>query len=218
MSTTGSITSAAPAPDGSTTALNSLSGNFSNFLGLLMTQLQNQDPTSPLDANQFTTELVQFSGVAQQITTNSSLTKLIQLTQGSEVLQSSALLGKQVQVAADHLSLQGGKAGIDFNATVAGPAQVVISDDKGNQVASATVAATVGANTWHWDGSTEAGGHAADGAYRVAVTTNDANGSATTLPYTVLGTATGVVTDGSVVQLQIGALTTPFSTVRSVGN
>ena len=64
-------------------ALTALSGNFGDFLKLLMTQLQHQDPTSPLDTNQFTSELVQFSAVEQQINTNTSLTKLIQLTQAS---------------------------------------------------------------------------------------------------------------------------------------
>ena len=49
-----------------TSALASLSNNFSDFLQLLMTQLQNQDPSSPMDSNQFTSELVQFSGVEQQ--------------------------------------------------------------------------------------------------------------------------------------------------------
>ena len=56
------------------TALTSLSSNFSNFLRMLMTQLQNQDPTSPMDANEFTRELVQFSSVEQQIATNTSMT------------------------------------------------------------------------------------------------------------------------------------------------
>ena len=55
-------------------ALATLSGNFQNFLQMLMTQLKNQDPTSPMDTNQFTTELVQFSSVEQQISTNSNLT------------------------------------------------------------------------------------------------------------------------------------------------
>jgi flagellar hook assembly protein FlgD len=62
------------APQTGSAALNSLSANFGDFLKLLMTQLQNQNPTSPLDTNQFTSELVQFSSVEQQINTNTSLT------------------------------------------------------------------------------------------------------------------------------------------------
>jgi len=44
-----------------------------------MTQLQHQDPSSPMDSNQFTTELVQFSSVEQQIGTNTNLAQLIRL-------------------------------------------------------------------------------------------------------------------------------------------
>ena len=76
---------------------------------MLMTQLQNQDPTSPMDTNQFTTELVQFSSVEQQINTNTSLTQLIQLTQAGEMMQASAMTGKQVTVTSDHVPLQNGK-------------------------------------------------------------------------------------------------------------
>ena len=90
-------------------ALNSLSSNFGDFLNLLMTQLQNQDPTSPMDTNQFTTELVEFSSVEQQINTNTSLTQLIQLTQGGEMMQASSMTGKQVTVSSDHVPLQNGK-------------------------------------------------------------------------------------------------------------
>ena len=70
-----------------------------------MTQLQNQDPTSPMDANSFTSELVEFSSVEQQINTNTSLTQLIQLTQASDVTQSAALLGKQVTVQSTRNSI-----------------------------------------------------------------------------------------------------------------
>src|SRR5258708_15264871 len=84
------------APDPNTSALSSLSSNFSDFLNLLMPQLKNQTPTSPMDANAFTSELVQFSGVEQQINMNTSLSQLIQLTQSADVTQSSAIIGKQV--------------------------------------------------------------------------------------------------------------------------
>ena len=102
---------AAPAEGG---ALSKLSGNFNDFLKLLMTQLQHQDPTSPMDTNAFTSQLVQFSSVEQQINTNTSLNKLIEATQGGSVLQASGMVGKTVQATSDHLALQGGKAGVGF--------------------------------------------------------------------------------------------------------
>ena len=79
-------------------ALQQLGSNFNDFLNLLMTQLKNQDPSSPMDTNQFTTELVQFTGVQQQVATNSSLSSLISLTQQGQLLQSSQLVGKQATV------------------------------------------------------------------------------------------------------------------------
>ena len=92
----------------SANALTSLSSNFTSFLGLLLTQLQNQDPSSPMDTNTFTSELVQFSSVEQQITTNSSLTSLIQATQGSEVIQATGVVGKSVTVDSSQIALQNG--------------------------------------------------------------------------------------------------------------
>src|ERR1700761_3115105 len=76
--------------------LNELSGNFDTFLTLLTTQLQNQDPMNPMDSNQFTQELVEFSGVEQQINTNSDLETLI--SQGTSAAGSAAVdyLGKTV--------------------------------------------------------------------------------------------------------------------------
>src|SRR5665213_3159407 len=85
--------SAASGAAAATNPLVALSSNFNDFLQMLMTQLQNQDPTSPMDTNAFTTELVQFSGVEQQINTNSSLTHLIQLTQAGETMQGTSMSG-----------------------------------------------------------------------------------------------------------------------------
>jgi flagellar basal-body rod modification protein FlgD len=56
-----------------------------------------------MDTNQFTTELVQFSSVEQQITTNSSLTQLIQMTQSGEILNSASLVGHQVEVTSNSI-------------------------------------------------------------------------------------------------------------------
>jgi len=200
------------------TALNSLSSNFGDFLNLLMTQLQNQDPTSPLDTNQFTTELVQFSSVEQQINTNTSLTQLIQLTQGGEVMQASARTGKQVTVSSDHMPLQNGTGTIKFTTPAAEPVGIAIYSDSGAKLADATLAAAKGQNSWTWNGKDNAGNAVADGSYKVAVVGGNADGSTSALPFSVVGTATGVLSQSTGMQLQLGALAVDFSKVQSVGN
>ena len=208
---------AAPVAAAKSSALGSLSGNFTDFLKLLMTQLQNQDPTSPLDTNQFTSQLVQYSSVEQQINTNSSLTQLIQLTQSGDLLQSSAMVGHRVSVVSDHMPLQNGTGSVQFTAPSAGTVAVAVYSNSGTKLANATIAAVKGANTWTWNGNDLSGNAVADGSYKVAVFGSDASGGAIALPFTVTGTATGVSSSGTALQLNFGAQSVDFNTVRSVG-
>jgi flagellar basal-body rod modification protein FlgD len=210
-SSTGSA-AAAPNP------LVALSSNFSDFLQMLMTQLKNQSPTSPMDTDQFTSELVQFSGVEQQINTNGSLTSLIQLTQAGETMQGSSMTGKQVTATSTQIAVQNGTGTLNFNDPTAGTVAIAITDSSGNQIYGTTVAATAGANSWSWNGQNNAGTQLPDGAYSAAVISENANGTTSTLPFTVTGTATGVESLSSGMQLEMGALTIPFSSVQSVGN
>jgi flagellar basal-body rod modification protein FlgD len=210
--------STAATPPAGSTALNSLSANFGDSLKLLMTQLQNQDPTSPLDTNQFTSELVQFSGVEQQINTNTSLTQLIQLTQAGEVMQASAMTGKRVTVSSDHVPLQNGKGTIQFDAPAAEPVAIAIYSDTGAKLRDATLMATKGSNTWTWDGSDGSGHTLPDGSYKVAVAGMSSDGTTSALPFSVVGMATSVQNQSNSIKLQLGALSVDFSKVQSVGN
>jgi flagellar basal-body rod modification protein FlgD len=215
-------TSPAAAPAAaSTTAPNSLaslSSNFSDFLNLLMTQLKNQDPSSPMDANSFTSELVEFSSVEQQINTNASLNTLIQLTQAGDVSQATAVVGKQVMVQSTQMPLQNGSGTLVFNANSPGPATITVKNAAGGTLQTATVNATQGQNVWTWNGMGLGGQTMPDGAYTVTVTNGASGAAATALPFTVVGTATGVSTANNVVNLQLGALSVPFANVVSVGS
>src|ERR1051325_236388 len=71
-----------------------LSSNFDTFLTLLTTQLQNQDPLQPMDSNQFTQQLVEFSQVEQQINSNQNLESLISLTKNQTSQSAVSYLGK----------------------------------------------------------------------------------------------------------------------------
>lgn len=207
-----------PTAAASASSLTGLSSNFSDFLGLLMTQLQNQDPTSPLDTNQFTSQLVQFSSVEQQIATNTSLTQLVQLTQNEALLQSSSMIGKSVVVASDHLPLQQGQGTLQYTATAAQPVSIQVLNSAGTVVRSVDVTSTAGTNTWTWDGKNDAGNSLPDGSYKVAVTSTAADGTSSALPFTVAGTVTGATSLNNAVQIQLGALSVGLGAVQRVGN
>lgn len=198
------------------TALTSLSSNFNNFLRMLMTQLQNQDPTSPMDTNEFTRELVQFSAVEQQIATNTSLTRLIELTQAGEVMQSAAMIGRHVTVESDTMPLQNGKGTLRFTAPAEQPVHITVLSEKGDTIAEHAITAKRGSNEFTWDGRDAVGKTAPDGAYRVAVQAIGVDGTPKALPFQVVGVASGVVTENNAVRLQLGSMSVPFSQVRSV--
>lgn len=208
-------TAAGAAPSTKTAALSSLTSNYNDFLKLLMTQLQHQDPTSPMDTNQFTSQLVQYSSVEQQINTNASLTQLIQLTQGGEILQSSSLVGKPVTVASDHVALQGGKGAVQFDTPTAQPVSIGVYSDAGAKLRDTSLTSQPGHNAWSWDGKDDQGNAVPDGSYRTIATTQ-LSGATHDLPFTVSGMATGVQKVGNALQVQLGALSVDLSAVQSV--
>ena len=198
-----------------TNALQQLGSNFNQFLTLLTTQLQNQDPTSPMDTNQFTQELVQFTGVQQAVATNTNLTQLINLQQGSEVLQSASVVGHKATVTAGQIALQNGNGQITFIAPVAEQVQVAIVDGNAKPVRNVSLEAQPGSNNWNWNGRDDSGNQLPDGAYGLAVETGNGT-TATSLQFSVVGTATGLVNGASGMQLDIGAVTVGLDKVQSI--
>jgi flagellar basal-body rod modification protein FlgD len=209
-------TAAAAATATGANALQQLGSNFNQFLTLLTTQLQNQDPTSPMDTNQFTEELVQFTGVQQSVATNTNLTQLIGLQQGADVLQSANVVGHKATVSAGQIALQNSVGEVTFAAPAAEQVQLAIVDSAGNPVRDVSIPAQAGANSWSWDGRDDNGNQVADGAYGVALETGASGGTASAVPFSVVGTATGLVNGASGMQLQLGALSVGLDKVQSI--
>lgn len=202
---------AAKATSGAAT-LTSLAGNFNDFLTLLTAQLKNQDPTSPLDTNQFTSQLVQFTSVAEQISTNSTLGQLLTSSVSQQLGQATNLVGQQVKFSGGDLPLQNGAATVDFQTTGAEQVQVAVTDANGNPVRTDTVSATSGSNTWKWDGTSDSGATAPNGTYTVAVTA-----SGVAVPFQSVGTVTGAQQVNQAVQLMFGTDAVGFDKIVSFG-
>lgn len=75
-----------------------------DFLKLLITQLQNQDPTSPMENTEFIAQMAQFSSLEQMTNMSTEFTKLANMLNSGEAV---SLLGKSVEVASGETSLSG---------------------------------------------------------------------------------------------------------------
>ena len=73
-----------------------------DFLTLMLAQLKNQDPTSPVDSNTFLTQLAQLSEVQGITSLNTSFSALSSSLSSSQALQASSLLGHQALVSQRH--------------------------------------------------------------------------------------------------------------------
>jgi len=159
------------------------------------------------------------TSVQQQVSTNSHLTQLIALTQGSQVLQSTALVGKTASVTSSNIALQNGSGELQFTTPKAEPIGIAITDASGKEVRTATLTSTSGANTWKWNGTNDSGQSVPDGSYAVSVMTPSASGTtATAVPFTVEGTVTGLVKSGTSTNLQLGATTVDIGALQSLVN
>ena len=214
--TSANAAAAASSTGTTASALSSLASNFTDFLSLLTTQLQNQDPTSPMDTDTFTSELVQFTSVQEQVNTNASLNSLISLTQDGQVTSASSIVGKQVDATSNRIPLQSGSGTVQFTGTAGEQVAIAITNSAGTDVKDALVTATAGSNTWTWNGEDNNGNSVANGSYNIAVLGQSNGGTQAAVPFTVLGTATGVTKSGSSVDLQMGTTSVDMSDVESL--
>jgi flagellar basal-body rod modification protein FlgD len=182
-----------PAAD-PTSSVPSFTSNFNTFLTLLTTQLQNQDPLSPLDTSQFTQQLVAFSGVEQQIQTNSNLTQLIQLQNTNEAIAAAPLVGQAIEYSSPTAPLANGSANFSYTLpSTASSVNLLVSDASGNVVFSSTGNTAAGAHDFSWNGQSSAGVQLPDGGqYTLSVVAADMSKNAMQATVTSFGTVDGV--------------------------
>ena len=164
------VSSSTPATADTSNSMKQLSGNFSTFLTLLTTQLKNQDPTSPMDSNAFTQQLVMYSQVEQQIATNTNLKTLI--GQGTTQIGSyaTAYLGKAVSITNGNAALNNGAASWTYSlGTSAAATALTVTNASGRIVYTGAGETASGNHQFNWNGKDNSGNPLPDGTYTLAV-------------------------------------------------
>ena len=190
------------------------------FLKLFIAQLQHQDPLSPLEPDQLTAQLAQFSQLEQLTGVNERLDKLAGQSKDSGGAALLNLLGKRVSFDGSTLVVQGGKTPT-VRYTVPESADKVTATVRSSDGTAVRVvdlgAQGTGQHTFAFDGKGALGTVLPDGSYRLEIAASK-KGQTTPTSFSLLTEATvdGVDLTADPPALLVGGNTISFDQVRQV--
>jgi len=196
-----------------------------DFLKLLTTQLQHQDPLSPEDPKDFVAQLSQFSSLEQLINLNTTMgnlgTSLTNLQSSQQMSQGLSLLGKEVTAQGNVFSVSSGEIG-DTSYILNGAASSVkasIYDSSGKLVRTIDLGGqATGEHQISWDGKDNSGNKVADGTYSFQISALDSKGNTVSAASLVTGTVEAVLQDSGTVYLKVNGRLTTLDNIISVDN
>ena len=176
------------------------------FLKLLVAQMNNQDPLSPMDNAQVTSQLAQINTVKGIDKLNATVQKLLEQSQGGAA-DAASLVGRRVLVEGDQMQVQDGvaaKAGFQL-ASPADSVRIEVLDAKG-KVVDSSVRNTVpaGLNVLEWHGA-QKGTRLPAGDYSLRISASNGKTPVTATPLTA-ATVNAVVPGSAGNTLNVGAL------------
>lgn len=167
MNVTGTSTATSGQTTTPTAGTSALAGDFTTFLKMLTTQLQNQDPLNPIESSDYAVQLATFSGVEQQVRTNQLLEALAGQLGGTGIAQYAGWVGMEAQVTAA-VAFTGAPVTLTPSpASDADSATLVVLDAQNREVARLDMPLTTGQMVW--DGTDATGQVLPDGLYAFRV-------------------------------------------------
>jgi flagellar basal-body rod modification protein FlgD len=157
-----------------------------NFLKLLIAQIKNQDPMSPMDASTMTAQMSQLNMVSSMGTMNTSMQAMLAQMQSANFMNQASLIGHSPMVAGSSINYTGGE--VMLGANLANPLQGVVAtikDASGNAVGTADLGnLNSGMANFVFDGVDASGAKMPNGIYRVEISgKNNAGTNESPAPY-----------------------------------
>ena len=192
-----------------------------DFMKLMIAQLQAQDPTNPLDAQDFSTQLAQFSSLEQQLAMNDNLEEI---SGNQAILNNSSminLINKSVNSNGDAIRFEPGEIqtlGYELQED-ADSVSVDIFDSEGNKVISLKPGAqSAGVNNVQWSGVDSEGNTVPAGTYTFRVKGTNAAGEEFDSDTFTSGIVSEVVFENGVSYAIVNGNKIPASEISRVGS
>lgn len=191
-----------------------------DFLKLLVTQMQFQDPLKPMDHTEFTAQLAQFSSLDQLFSINDGMQKLSTNEGGLNGVQSVNFIGKEINAKGNkiYMGKDASPSAISYNlANNVTSVEVDISDKDGKGVRTIKIGKQdAGNHSFTWDGKDSNGSLVPEGEYTSAITAKDIKGNTIDVSTNITGTVTGVSFENNVPYLMVGGMKIGVSDVSQV--
>ncbi len=203
------------------TSANSAIPTQSEFLKLLVTQMQHQDPLSPQDNTTFIAQLAQFASLEQAQNQTQVLTSIKQQLLSDAGSQAVNLVGKQVLANFGSIQLNGGApTPLQFTLdSAASSVTLTIKDAQGNVVRTLNAGALpAGPQSLAWDGKNASGQPLPVGSYAVSVTAASNKGGIVGARPELSGRVTGVSYADGTPALMLPGVTVHLNDVIQVSN
>ncbi|MGJ4949052.1 flagellar hook assembly protein FlgD [Bradyrhizobium sp. HKCCYLS20291] len=214
--TTSSTVSTTSTSSSSTSSRTTLSST--DFLKLLVSELQNQDPLNATSVTDFINQMTSYANFTEQQSINTSMDSLAGSFSSLVTLNSVNYIGHTVEAKTDTAVLSNGSATFGYSlSSAASTVSISIKDASGSTVWTGTGSGNKGSNTITWDGTDSSGNQLGDGGqYTISVTATDTAGNSVLNYTTITGTVTGIDTSTSTPSLTVGGVPVSASNILGV--
>ena len=190
-----------------------------DFLNLLVAQLKNQDPLSPMESAEFTAQLAQFSSLEQLTNVNGTMQQLLQQQASATSTQAVNFIGKHVEADGSITQLADGLSGGCHFELAGDTAETIVYVSNAAGIPVKTIdmgGLDAGEHLAPWDGTDSTGRTLDDGLYTFEVVATDINGSQVTASPFISAEATGITIWEGETYIMSGELAIPLSSVIEV--
>ena len=177
-----------------------------DFLKLLVTQLKHQDPMNPMESQEFSAQLAQFSSLEQLFGMNKTLMDIQKSLSANENENILDYIGKVVKTSDNKVFITGGIIDSSvYSLNSSADVNISVYDALGSEIRSISAGLkSPGEHSIGWDGRDNRGNMVSDGVYTIKINAADQTGASVSADVYHTGEVTGVTHQNSIPYLMVG--------------